>query len=139
MGKPENQFIASVHRHLAPREPHWEKMHNEYRGGTADVWYSGFKSDLWIEYKFLPRIPQRGVIRLCKTDIKNPILSILQQNWLHERYEEGRAVYVIVGCPSGGVVLRDLEWMHEIPVAAFVKRMETRKSLANWITQQTVR
>lgn len=54
--KPETTFIASVHKHL-PKELHREKMNNPYSSGTPDVYYSGMKADLWIEYKFIPRIP----------------------------------------------------------------------------------
>jgi hypothetical protein len=53
--KPETTFIQSIHRHL-PKEVYREKMANPYRGGTPDVWYSGYKSDLWVEYKFIPKL-----------------------------------------------------------------------------------
>lgn len=83
---PENRFRNSLHR-LLPQELHHEKMHNPYRGGTFDDWYSGNKADIWVEYKY-------G---------KNP-LSELQKKWGRERYEEGRKVFVIVGHPTGGVL-----------------------------------
>lgn len=127
--KPENQFITGVHKYLASvRVLHREKMNNPYRGGTADYWYSAKKNDLWIEYKFLPRVPQKGVV--------TPALSELQKRWLAGRYEEGRNVGVIVGCPAGGVVLRDLEWEQPISVTEFLKRIQTREELALWLTQQ---
>lgn len=134
--KPETTFYESVHRHL----PHLkllyrEKMNNPYRGGTADWWFSG-KHDLWIEYKFLPRVPQKGSVWLCKPDVKSPDLSRLQQIWLHDRHVEGRNVGVIVGCPAGGVVLRDLEWEKEIPVELFRERIWPRDRLAYWIKQE---
>lgn len=131
MSKPENQFISGVHKYLKPGEPHHEKMHNMYRGGTADVWYSGNKADLWIEYKFLPRVPQRGSVKAN--------LSVLQMNWLTARYAEGRSVYVVVGCPAGGVILCSSEWEHELPAGEFTERVASRKELAQWITQRTVR
>lgn len=131
MPKPENQFISGVHKYLEPGKPYHEKMHNMYRGGTADVWYSGNKADLWIEYKFLPRVPQRGVV---KAD-----LSVLQLNWLKGRHAEGRSVYVIVGCPTGGVILRSSEWEQELPANEFVSCIASRKELARWITQQAMR
>ena len=138
--KPENQFVSSVHRHLPSiKALHREKMNNEYRGGTADWWYSGNKADLWIEYKFLPRVPQRGIVWLCKPDVKKPDLSRLQQDWLHSRYGEGRNVAVVIGCPSGGVVLRDLEWERAFSAAEFVSRIQTRDQLADWIEQETTR
>ena len=114
-------------------------MNNEYRGGTADWWYSGTKKDLWIEYKFLPRVPQRGTVWLCKPDVKKPDLSRLQQDWLRGRHVEGRNVAVVIGCPSGGVVLRDLEWERAFSATEFVSRIQTRNQLADWIKQETTR
>ena len=132
--KPENQFIAGVHKHLpSVRILHREKMNNPYRGGTADLWYSAKVSDLWVEYKFLPRVPQRGIIDAARIN-----LSSLQQEWLRGRHEEGRNVGVIVGCPAGGVVLRDLAWEEGISVGAFVEQMLTRQKLAQWIMQQVL-
>jgi hypothetical protein len=78
--KPENTFIASVHKHL--QCTYFEKMNNPYRSGTPDVWYSGDKSDLWAEYKFIQSIPVKVDVRLD--------LSELQKLWLRRRYEEGR-------------------------------------------------
>mgnify|MGYP003609555235 CR=1 FL=1 len=54
--KPENTFIASVHKHL-PVGLYSMKNHNQYNAGIADVWYSA-KRDWWIEYKFLV-LPKR--------------------------------------------------------------------------------
>ena len=129
--KPESQFISGVHKYLASaRVLHREKMNNPYRSGTADVWYSAKKNDLWIEYKFLPRVPQRGVV--------TPALSEIQKLWLAGRYEEGRNVGVIVGCPAGGVILRDLEWENPILPSVFNQMIRTREELAAWITQQVL-
>ena len=133
--KPENQFVSGVHKYLpSVRVLHREKMNNPYRGGTADWWYSGSLSDFWIEYKFLPRVPQRGII-----DAKRIGLTVLQVDWLRGRYEEGRKVGVIVGCPAGGVIMLDLEWEKGIDVAQFNARIIERSALASWIMQQTLR
>lgn len=132
--KPENTFITGVHKHLpSVKSLYREKMNNPYRGGTADWWYSAARSDLWIEYKFLPRLPQRGDMTPERYG-----LTELQLTWLRGRHEEGRNVAVIVGTPKGGVIMRDLEW--EIPQspAAFVQQIVDRKSLADWIAQQVL-
>jgi hypothetical protein len=136
--KPENQFRTGIHKYL-PVELHHEKMNNPYGSGTADDWYSGNKSDIWIEYKFLPRIPQRGDIWLCNTNVKQPMLSKLQQKWLHDRHVEGRKVYVIVGCSSGGVIMSSLNWEKPMAVDEFTQRIATRKELAGWIARETMR
>lgn len=65
-------------------------MHNPYRGGTPDVWYSGTQ-DCWIEYKWLPTQPKKA---------RAPALSELQKKWLRDRFFEGRTVMVIVGSPG---------------------------------------
>lgn len=133
--KPENQFISGVHKYLpSVKMLHREKMCNPYRGGTADWWYSGSIKDLWIEYKFLPSVPQRGSITPERSG-----LTALQLDWLRGRHAEGRNVAVIVGCPLGGVILRDLEWEYAIPASDFVKRVVDRKTLSAWIEQQTLR
>lgn len=130
--KPETTFIESVHRHL-PANIHREKMNNPYSSGTADVWYSGCKNDLWLEYKFLPRVPQRGIVDPAK------LLSALQVRWLNGRYDEGRTVGVCIGCPDGGIILRYREWGHEILAKDFVDRLCSRKDLAFQIEQITTR
>lgn len=108
--KPENTFISAVHRRLpSPDDLHREKMHNPYRSGTADVWYSG-RLDLWVEYKFI-QVPVRETSTILLCGAKNPLLSPLQQDWLSRREAEGRRVWVVVGCAKGGVVLKsEAEW-----------------------------
>jgi hypothetical protein len=129
MSKPENSFIAGIHKHL-PVALHHEKMHNPYRGGTADVWYSGKRADLWIEYKY-ELLPARATTLI-------PIdLSALQKLWLARRSNEGRNVAVIVGCQKGGVLFLEETWLTPLRMDEFVRRIVSRKDLANWILQQT--
>ena len=132
MSKPETNFRLRIEKKL-PRSLHREKMANPYRGGTADSWYSGTAGDLWVEYKFLPRVPQRGIV-----DAKRIGLSALQLDWLRGRYKEGRNVAVIVGTPAGGVIMRNLEWETEMSADSFTRRLDTIEHLSNWIAQQTL-
>ena len=106
-------------------------MNNPYSSGTADGWYSGTAGDLWIEYKFLPRIPQRVSVK------PRELLSDLQVEWLNERHGEGRNVAVIIGCPDGGVLLREREWEKELCSQAFQTLIRSRSNLAEWILEQT--
>lgn len=122
---PETKFINSIHR-LLPKV-HKEKMHNMYRGGTADVWYSGKSGDVWIEYKYIRTVPGSVL----------PNLSSLQQAWLNSRHEEGRRVFVVVGHPSGGVILSDREWMKPIPKEEFLERTKSKKEIAEAILELT--
>jgi hypothetical protein len=120
---PENRFIAAVHR-LLPQVYH-EKMHNPYRGGTFDVWYSGKAKDLWIEYKWIPRTPVRAQVI--------PALEPLQLKWGRERYEEGRDVFVVVGCPDGGVLFQRKAWEEGVSAEEFRRTLLTKFALAKWI------
>lgn len=135
MAKPETSFRLKIEKNLPTRNrPYREKMANPYRGGTADSWYSGDLGDLWVEYKFLPSVPQRGVV-----NAKRIGLTALQLDWLKGRYEEGRNVCVIVGTPAGGVIMRDVEWGTEMSVDSFRSKLITISDLARWIAQQTLR
>lgn len=104
-------------------------MANPYRGGTADMWYSARKQDLWSEYKFVPKIPRTGVAA---------DLTQLQLKWLNNRHAEGRNVAVIIGCPRGGVLLRDGAWEQRLAKADFENKLLSREELARWITAFTL-
>ena len=130
--QPENNFIKSIHR-LLPATLYREKMHNMYRGGTPDVWYSG-EQDLWVEYKNIKALPARRVINPCDS---NEFLSVLQQNWLRERHGEGRRVAVIIGCPGGGVILPGLKWETPLPAHEFIQQIQDKKTIAGWIVSHT--
>ena len=124
--QPENTFIASVHKFL-PRELYRQKNHNQFNGGIADVWYSGDKADLWVEYKFVV-LPKRDLTVV-------PInLEPLQRAWLTSRHAEGRNVGVIVGCKEGGVWFSGITGCGAgLPASSFRALLNTRKELAELI------
>jgi hypothetical protein len=124
--KPENRFIGSVHRYL-PRT-YAEKMNNPWRAGTADVWYSGDRGDLWVEYKFIERIPRSAEIL--------PDLTPRQKRWLNNRFDEGRNVAVVLGTPTGGVIYRNKEWMRPLDHVTFAGLIVPRDEIARWIYSQ---
>lgn len=128
--KPETTFIGSVHKHL-PDEPYHMKNNNQYVGGIADVWYSGTKNDLWVEYKFI-------IIPARETTLIKPEFSALQIEWLDGRLKEGRNVAAIIGCKEGGVVVRGGAWGEPLTPAQFRQRLLHRKEIAAWIRTQTV-
>lgn len=107
-------------------------MNNPYRGGTADFWYSGNKADLWIEYKWLKKIPTK-TINLSTGD--KPSLSALQQKWLCGRIDEGRNVAVVVGFPEGVIILQNKMWLSNLNFNVLISRDE----LASWILNQTIK
>jgi hypothetical protein len=131
MSGPENTFISSVHRHL-PTKLYRMKNHNAYNSGIADVWYDG-ANDMWSEYKFIV-VPKRDTTMVDLVGGKNPSLSRLQQQWLRDRYENGRRVNVIVGSRDGGVVLEHRSWEQPFTAAWYRKHLMTRRALAEFIT-----
>jgi hypothetical protein len=124
--KPENRFIAGVNKHL-PRT-YAEKMNNPWRAGTPDVWYSGDRGDLWIEYKFIERIPRSKDIL--------PDLTPRQKRWLNNRFEEGRNVAVVLGTPTGGVIYRDKAWLIPLDQQALTDLLVPKDEIARWIFSQ---
>lgn len=137
--KPETTFTNAVHRHLPPLSKLYrEKMHNPYRGGTPDYWYSGRK-DLWIEWKFLA-LPKKsiGVKDIDLIGGKNPIISGLQDTWLGDRFDEGRNVWVIVGHKDGGVIMETpSRWRRQWPVSKLRAESLDRAGLAQEIERFT--
>lgn len=127
MATPENTYIQSIHRWL-PVDLYRMKNHNQYNGGIADMWYSGTKADLWIEYKFTV-LPKRD------STLVVPDLSALQVDWLTKRSKEGRNVGVIIGSKEGGVWLPDTTWSSPLSAGDFRKLMMPRSELAEVITK----
>ncbi len=135
--KPENTFRASVHRYLPDSVQH-DKMNNPYTSGVADDLYCGNRGDLWVEYKFLPKIPVRAAVDPKK------LLSDLQMDWIAERYKrtqhsDERHIAVVIGCSEGGVILTDLAWTQQLTADEFKRRIVPRRSVAEWIVQLTTR
>lgn len=102
--KPESRFIQGVHDLLSP-DVYREKMFNPMRGGTPDVYYVGYRDDLWVEYKWVKKFSK----------IIKAALSPLQLAWLMRAWDRGRSPLVIVGCPTGCTVLVDPpQWMNGV-------------------------
>jgi hypothetical protein len=121
--KPENVFINSIKRNL-PSSVYSMKNNNPFTAGIADVWYSSVGGDMWVEYKWLHKRPTNSFV---------PALTPLQVKWLRDRHTEGRRVYVVVGCPDGAVVLKNLEWES----ACTFDVIYSRKEVASWIEKET--
>ena len=129
MSKPETRYYTAVHK-LLPRTVHREKMHNPYRGGTADVWYSGNLDDLWVEYKWLATLPKTAPTCLDR------LLSPLQQQWLTGRHEEGRNVVVILGTPEGAWVFEGTSWKEPLDPDIIKTQGYTKQTVAEYINKR---
>ena len=88
--KPENAFIQKVNKHL-PRTVFAEKTNNPFRGGIPDVYYESWQGFLWVEYKFVEKLPKEYV----------PNLSALQLQWLRRAVSNNIPCCVITGIGKG--------------------------------------
>lgn len=126
--KPETTFVRAINSKL--KTTHCEKMSNPYRSGTADLWYSGEAGDLWVEYKYIPRIPRTKSIL--------PDLSARQKEWLDSRCAEGRNVAVVLGIGrDSAVIYRKGAWNTPLTDDQLQARCITRAQLVSWIFDQT--
>jgi len=108
-------------------------MHNAYRRGAADTWYSGFAGDLWVEYKFVRKLPVRAPLRIYK------LLEPLQLRWLNARYDEGRHVAVVLGVEAYAYIFEDRAWNStDVTRANIVERGYDRKDVADYIRRKTM-
>ena len=105
--KPEHAYRTKIRRKLHNSIDVWS-IHDSYTAGIPDVWYSGWKNDLWIEYKYFQTLPKKHI---DLTAGKHPKLTKLQQHWLNRKLEQGRSVWVVTGFPTGGVILTKGAWM----------------------------
>jgi hypothetical protein len=123
--KPENRARSALNK-LIPLSIHREKMGSPYSAGTADQWYSGFPFDMWVEFKFLPKPPTRPF------ELQ---LSTLQSLWLLNRYNENRAVGVILLFPAkyGCWMFFNREWEGKIDPAKCTTY--SRQEVADFITR----
>ena len=127
----EHAYIRSVHNNIKKYHPAvyvW-KINDPYQGGVADCYYSA-ERDMWVEYKFVPKLPVRP-----DTPVRID-LSALQQEWLRARHEQGRNVAVVVGSPDGATILPGLAWEAGISAADFRSSMVDKKQVVNYILGQ---
>ena len=126
--KPETTYYQSIHR-LLSREIHREKMCNPFLAGTPDVWYSAPATDMWVEYKWIPKIPRSNAIAVG--------LTPRQTFWLDARLSEGRNVAVILGSPDGAVIYTGGAWHASLNTQQVASILRTRHEVAAFITEVT--
>lgn len=118
----ESAYTRSINKML-PKHVYRVKLNAPYTAGLPDTWYSSDKGDIWIEWKLVKTTPSR---RLTIG------LSELQKLWLNGRYDEGRSVAVLVGTPSGVLIVREKQWNEPLTEFTF----HTKRETAEWITNQ---
>jgi len=123
----ESTYTQYYLRKLREQGIYTLKLMLNFNNGVPDVWLSGTAGDIWIEFKYINKVPKRQ-----STKIK-PNLSDLQSHWLNGRYYEGRKVCVILGSEIGSYVFTDLEWNSSITRDDLTL---SRQDVITWITQQ---
>lgn len=81
------------------------KIMVQFHNSVPDCWYSGDKNDLWVEVKYIKKLP----IRKQHIDLAK-MLSEGQKYWLQTQYDTGRNTAVILGSPAGGAMFFGSSW-----------------------------
>lgn len=101
--------------------------------GTPDRYIDGPGGDLWVEFKYLKRIP--------KYLDPDQLLSSLQLKWLTRRGAFGNAVVVIgieTGARSASAVVLDQvsEWTTTFDKASVELRLQSINDVSNYLTRR---
>lgn len=123
----ENKYWAAFRKHLVPRVYAW-KINANYIAGIPDWWASGSHQDLWVENKRIKLQQPPVFLDLTKHE---EYLSVLQQEWLTDRYNEGRHVGVLVFSEWGHVYFPDLTWQKPMSKMRFLEKALPYKDMAN--------
>jgi len=122
----EHSFIKSVHRYLPSDVFRW-KIHDTFTGGVPDAMYGGPAGLLFIEYKYVPKLPVKEST-LIKTS-----LNAQQIKWLDRLSSFGQRTAVVIGCEDTAIILTDGQWTENISRAYYLAHSITRKHVADWI------
>jgi len=121
----EHGYIRSIHR-LLPTELFKWKIHDNYAGGVPDCLYAGPAGQLWVEYKWVAKLPA-----MPETIIK-PKLSAQQLAWLIKMSGLSFPCAVIIGTPMGGLLLNNTaEWTRGITTREAQKRLQRAADIAD--------
>ena len=113
MPGPERSYIDKVHRQIDPEWNLYKQANTGLMGanGTPDYYYEGFKSVVWIEYKYVQKLPARF-------DMVDPScrfkLSPLQRRWLNRAVKNQVRVAVVLGSEEGALIIEKGRWEETI-------------------------
>jgi len=124
----EHSFIKSVHRSLPASVYSW-KIHDTYTGGVPDSFYAGPTGILFVEYKYLPKLPKRDTTELKTT------LSALQKQWLNRMCDFNHNAAVVLGCEDTAIILQNKLWMQPLCKQKYMQMAVPRKQIAHWIEE----
>lgn len=108
MVSPETRYIQKIHRQTKKIPDIWTIRMQMGMGapkGIPDVLYRGLKSDLWVEYKYVPDITKIRKIPISK-------MSPFQKEWFTKTTEiRTQNVALVVGDEQGNGVFIYAELM----------------------------
>ena len=123
----EHSYVKAIHKALSPEVFKW-KIHDTYAGGVPDTFYSGPKGFVWVEYKYIKKMPVQGT-----TTLKNT-LSALQAVWLDRAVDHGQRVIVVYGFEDKALILENKEWNAAAPTKdQFINNAIPRKEYINYL------
>lgn len=108
----EHGFIKAVHGKLPADLISW-KIHDKFAGGVPDAFYAGRASTLFIEYKYVPKLPAKN------TTVLKTSLSAQQKLWLDRYYSLSQKCAVIIGCEKRAIILTKGAWHETITKEIF--------------------
>tara|TARA_Y100000389_G_scaffold34180_1_gene29063 strand:- start:4292 stop:4681 length:390 start_codon:yes stop_codon:yes gene_type:complete len=126
----EHGFIKSVHNKLSKEVYKW-KIHDTYTGGVPDAFYAGPAGVLFVEYKYIPKLPSRNNTSL------NFKISQLQIQWLQNALDYPLKVALIIGHQSSGYILTR-SFDSKVTKEDFITGHYSVSSIAKWIEEQTL-
>lgn len=128
--KAETLFIRRIHREMdrISGGPYHEKNNNPFSSGTPDVYYSGSKADLWVEYKFITNLRLSG--GMVRTS-----LTPRQRLWLRQRWAEGRNCRLIVGSYFGHLIIEGPDFNPDVLGADLKASLMSDEDIARWLIQ----
>ena len=123
MPGPERKYIDKVHRQIVPEWNLHKQASTGMMGvnGTPDYYYERFDHVMWIEYKFVEKLPARF-------DIVDPAckfrLSALQRAWLNRANKNRVRCAVVLGSVEGALIINEGRW--EETIHTHINRVEGR-------------
>lgn len=122
----EHSFIKSVHRYLPLDLFKW-KIHDTFAGGVPDSFYAGPAGILFVEYKYVKKLPKRD------SSILKTSLSPQQIQWLNRMTDFNQRAAVVIGCEDTAIILENKIWESPLTKLYYVQRAVPRKAVAEWI------
>ena len=122
----EHSFIRSIHTNMSSDVFVW-KLAAKYHGGVPDAWYSGPSGYMFIEYKYVSKLPKRST-----TPVKIA-LTELQRAWLRTAISHNHLAYIVLGSEAGVYITQDPDLKRVtqeqfisqcIPKQVFINRIE---------------